>query len=295
LNINRDRLLKEAGIFYLPSNEYHNSHSPLYYPAASADWASLRADVSHMIESAERVGAHKMLISAERLFLLAENPEIFSRFIGELSDLAGGDLRVVLVVRAMKDYIRSYIIQLINNGSLYLEDTRLATWTIGLVRRIWELETYVTTVSFDEAVAKNQLVDRFCIALGCEDVRISETLANVTARRGHMFSTSLGVACRLMSLSRGVDVNSEEMDLERRAAERKFDLLHVDPSGEGMEYSGRKALLDEIVEAALNEYIDKCLAEVSREDAIFYQQLVSCSMSWNYAHFMADPSLRDVS
>jgi hypothetical protein len=280
INKNAEKLLNDAGIYYKALDEYHNSHSPLYQMAADEDWESLRSCVSQMINEAKAVGATKMLISAERLFLLAGDTRIFSCFTDELRALAEGNFRLILVVREMRNYLKSYITQLINNGSLFLEDTRLAAWTIGLVKTHWDLPDPVTMISFDKAVSKNALVDHFSIALGCEGLRIPEVHANITPRRTYDFSAATGVACRLMSLSRAVDVNSYEMDLERRGAEEKFDRLHTNASPRG------DAFLDEMIENALDEYIGKCLGAVPADDRDFYGQITASPLSWNYPRAM---------
>ncbi|CAN5392570.1 hypothetical protein BH10PSE3_BH10PSE3_10760 [soil metagenome] len=260
--------------------------------AASGNWSDLRLFVSNMIKEATDAGAKKMLISAERLFLLAESPGIFSRFTDELRKQSGGDFRIVMVVRDIKSYIRSYLIQLINNGSLLLDDAKLAAWTINLVKVFWNIEDPVTAISFDQAVSRNALVDRFCIALGCEGLRLPETWANGTPNRGHDFSASVGVACRLMSLSRDVDINSEAMDLERLKAERKFDLLHAANSSRGANGESSELFLGDMIEQALNEYVVKCLEVIPESDREFYGEIVNSALSWNYPRFMGGSGLK---
>jgi hypothetical protein len=176
---------------------------------------------------------------------------------------------------------------------MFLDDTRLAAWTIDLVKTFWSLPDPVTVVSFDDAVSKNVLVDRFCIAIGCEGIRIPESNANATPRRTHEFSASLGVACKLMSLSRDIDINSEEIDIERQNAEDKFDLLRS-KRAKYMDENVNEDFLDELIENSFNEYVEKCIECIPREDKYFYNDIVDSPMSWNYPKSMGGSGLRSI-
>jgi hypothetical protein len=219
-----------------------------------------------------------VIFSAERLFTLglhrAELEELLDLFRAKACDF-----EIVLVVRAIEPFLRSYLRQLASNGMFYIENLELASWCIACVSAFWRLPEKVTTISFERCKVKGDLIATFFDTIGAP-AKVEELHENSSSGRSVAFEAALGVICRMLALIQDRDVNAPEIDRVRDAIVFEYDRT-VSADGTGVALEVFDSMGDLILDV-MNQYIASCVANVSDEDSAFLRGLLEAGVSHNW-------------
>src|SRR6266567_3225158 len=142
-------LLVRHGISFTAGDPDFTSDHELYGLTLARAEKMLSAAIDSKLAAAEEQGAKTTVFSAERLFTLAQEPELSSLL--DVFRSRTNDFEIVIVVRALERFLRSYLRQLIDNGMFYLDDLDQAAWCAACVRTFWELPERVTAIALREA------------------------------------------------------------------------------------------------------------------------------------------------
>ncbi|NKC30590.1 hypothetical protein [Falsiroseomonas selenitidurans] len=264
----RDSLI-EQGIYFNVADPSVASDYLIYDLAMRRDAKCLNDLLSRRAEQAIGHGCSTVMLSAERIFSIAGHPDEFQGLLDALRGNAD-TVEFIMVSRSLTDVLRSYLEQIIYNGSLSLSDNRLAPWWIACAKSFWNLPERVCSVSFELAGQNGGLIQCFFDALGIT-VSAPDIRANRTPPRSLAFATSLGIICQAEAKSRSVDVNSPMIDQLRTEITSSFDsFLSSQPSEETERVLG---YLDQKIRSSLEGYIVSSSAIAPDDDIIFYENL----------------------
>ena len=270
-------LLLRRGVSYTTGDAGFTNDAELYSLALAGAKRELSAAVDFKVARADSLGATTTVFSAERLFTLAAEEWALSNLL-DVCRAKTDDLEIVVVVRAIEPFLRSYLRQLVENGMFLLDDVDLASWCAASVRALWELPDRVTAIGLREDDATTNLVATFFEALGAP-APIPDARENVSSRRSLAYHAPIGMASRIFALLTDQDINSQEVDDYRIELANEYDqALQGDTTGMALRVYES---LTQILGVAFDQYVAFSAARVSEDDHQLVQSLVSQVVSRN--------------
>lgn len=244
--------------FTPPNGEF--SDFVVYDMLAKQDLHGVRAYADAKFRDAKASGADTVIFSAERLFTIDHMLERMTQLGDLLSDYAD-EVCFVVVVRDLKPFLKSYMIQMAYNGSAPLQNKRLAEWAIDQVRAIADCEF---PVHFLPLSLQGNIAERLIAASTGRKIELDLPRANVTPVRPITYALVEGLAARLYSLQDRRDVNSRTVDQFRTEFAQAFDnsvLGSKDPGEINRVLYDLDAGIDKGIEQYIECSIDFCSAE----------------------------------
>jgi hypothetical protein len=258
--------LTPAGIWYIPPNGILTDYL-LYDMLAAQDLEEVRAYARTKIASAKKVGAETVIFSAERLFTLDDMSgrlELLGELLSELAE----EVCFCVVVREIRSFMRSYIVQMIYNGAVPLENSRLAEWTARQLHAIAECRFPVKLLPLNHETESLNLAETLIATTTGQELLLRMGRINVTPFRPISYALAEGLAARLHALPRKEDVNSVAMDCFRTEFADSFDET-VRASKDRGEVHRVLYGLDALLEEKIAEYIERSL-EICPPDLMSY-------------------------
>lgn len=251
-------------IAYLPDDGSINN-SELYKFVVNEDRQSLRNYVYKILEHAVEIGAENVIISAERLFVIDDISRKFQIF-SDVCDKISVEFEFILVIRELRNYIRSYIHQLIYNAAIFLDDEHLANWMAGQVMDLVRSGFAVRVLKFEDLVSSGNLPLALLKRMGFSNALLPNRLDNVTPSRPIIAGLAEGALARIEAAMRGIDINSIDMDVYRDEFRKTYDIIAKDDNCFFPKIS-------EIIEDAIAKYIDGSIASMPDDRRCFYDEL----------------------
>lgn len=283
LRRNSDALLQRYGVYSEPGTGEINDW-PLYNYLISGSTAAVEDYVGRKLEAGRKIGAELVIFSAERLFAL---PEIVPQ-MGLLLDALerkSAQVEVAVVVRSLRDFLNSYIKQLIANSSLVLDDKYLASWIIFQLKAVIGLPSTVKLVSMESESRDGRLVSNFLSRILGRDVEIAELRENVSSRRPFWFISMLGHSCKFRAALMERDINSLEVDEYRISFEEKFDAIVAQQKFDTISAQQESDLdsflktVDSILVDEIENYISTSINAVTPDDLHLYNEICNSPLS----------------
>lgn len=272
LHAAQDSLLTPAGIWFrAPDGEF--SDYLLYDLLAAEELAGIREYLEPKILAATEAGADTVILSAERLFTIVPMQERLTQLASVLSEWAD-EVSFAVVVRELKPFMRSYIVQMVYNGALPLHTPRLAEWIADQAAAIETCGFPVHFLSLHESHDGRNIAEALLSATTGRELPIDMAVVNATPIRPVLYALAEGVASRLHSLDRSQDVNSGGMDRYRTEFANAFD-RSVKSSPDRGEVHRVLYELDSLLETKIGNYIDQSLQLCEDAKLARYQALVT--------------------
>ncbi|MCB1498632.1 MAG: hypothetical protein KDK07_02395 [Bauldia sp.] len=251
----------------------------LYQKVVAVDRDGISTYLAGLRRDAEAAGARLVFLTSEMFFTLPPERGGFPVLLEEMSRHFE-EVRIIIVVRNLRSFMRSYLRQLIDNGALLLHDDQLAVWFVERLWAFWTLPVDVVTVSFDLAVGDKKLLTRFFHVVAGTNRLVPEVVENATPSRPLAFMAMRGVIARLVAARHGIHVNSSVVDQARTGVSEDFDRI-VRISEDPLLIT---RTLDEISQSLgeeIEKYIDHCISLVSVDRMRLYERCVMSDLSEN--------------
>ena len=276
LHAAQESILACNGIWFAPLDAAFND-CIMYDMLAANDLASLRRYAEAKMWAAARAGADVVIFSAERLFTI-EDVKKRMRQLAEAMQPWAAEVSFAVVAREIRDFLRSYIVQMIYNVEVTLEDHGLAEWVIDQVGLITESGLPVDVIALDVPDGDRNLAERLVSMSTAREVEIALTRANVTPSRPLLYALTEGLVARMRAIELGIDINATELDSFRTAFATAYDDSVHSTSDPGEVYRVLQRM-NKIVEDHIAEYIDCCLQECPAEKLAFYDEILASAAS----------------
>lgn len=267
----QESLLTPAGIWFrAPNGEF--SDYVLYDLLAAQDLAGIREYTDAKVAAAIEAGADTVIFSAERLFTIMPMNERMAQLAELLREWAD-EVSFAVVVRELKPFMRSYIVQMIYNGAVPLETPKLAEWIIDQARSVSDSGCAVDVLSLEQENGGRNIAEALLETTTGRPLAIDLGRLNATPVRPIIYALAEGLVARLHSLDAAQDVNSGSMDQYRTRFAHSFD-ESVKASPDRGEVHRVLYQLDALLENKIEHYIDQSLAICDPDKLAWYKQLL---------------------
>lgn len=259
---NTPALLKDHGIYYDPQHHEFNNDYHAYELVVRNAEDDLARYVDNKLERAAKNGAGRVLFSSENLFSIAEDRTQLSLFVSVLEKV-NLPCTLIIVIRMLEQFMKSYILQLIANGSVSFTNLGLANWILRVFNSFHATHFDTAVISLDRCREQKELVRKFVSVITGYEVLIVDRVDNVTPKRPVLYTALEGQICKFQSLNLNTNINGYEMDHLRMALSKQFDQIYRSAEDRGERGLGELIdLLSGSLENHIDEYIrlsiDRC-------------------------------------
>lgn len=272
LHAAQDATLLPNGIWFRPLDEAFND-CVLYDHLVDGDEAAIGAYAKAKMEAAAAAGADTVIFSAERLFMIDEVGEQTKR-LGEIIGRWADEVSFVVVLRELRPFLRSYVVQMMYNGAVTLENYRLAEWIIDQARSIAECGFPVDFLSMEREEDSRNIAEALVGAGAGREIRLDLERANVTPGRPLIYALAEGFAARIHAIDCRMDVNSQPLDEFRTQFAGRYDRT-MKATTDAAEVYRVVQELNAAVEEQVSVFIDRCFEQCDPEKRAYYDALVA--------------------
>lgn len=259
LHAAQESSLTPNGIWFNPPNGELSDYV-LYDMLRAQDLGGIRAYAQAKITAAKRAGADTVIFSAERLFTIDSMQDRVMQ-LGRIFQEWADEVSLTVVVRDIRAFLRSYIIQMIYNGAVPLEDCLLAEWMIDQAQCVANCGFPVNFLSLDQHNPDQNIAEMLVGVSTGRHVSINLERMNVTPSRPIIYALAEGLAARFHALDGAADVNSRTVDQFRHEFMESFDrTMHGanDPEELNRILNQLNSTLQEKIDYYIEETINAC-------------------------------------
>jgi hypothetical protein len=272
LHAAEDATLVPNGIWFSPLDDAFND-CVLYDHLVDGDEAAIGAYAKAKMEAAAAAAADTVIFSAERLFMIDEVGEQTKK-LGEIIGQWADEVSFVVVLRELGPFLRSYVVQMMYNGAVTLENYRLAEWIIDQARSIAECGFPVDFLSMERKDESRNIAEALVGVGAGREIRLELDRANVTPGRPLIYALAEGFAARIHAIDCRMDVNSQPLDEFRTDFARRYDRT-MKATTDAAEVYRVVQELNGAVEEQVSFFIDRCFEQCDPEKRAYYDALLT--------------------
>ena len=262
LSAHRTEILRDYGIdYWQEDDEVFPNHHSLYTCLERGDLARAKEKMSAVLAHARNSGATTCFISNEMFILLAANQASLSDFRTTLGH--EGEFEFLVYLRDLRHFLRSYIVQLLANGTFAIEDDGIASFYCHLIQNFYNSGTLCTILNYDTAVRRGDLAAHLVSFLSGKECSLRSRRVNITPPRPVAHYAIAGLVSRLSAITNAVHVNEEKINDLRIAMETAYDL------DAGLQQGIRR--YEDFLVPVLSEYIETSMRRLTLEQRAFLQ------------------------
>lgn len=264
--------LTPNAIWFAPQDDAIND-CPLYAMLVKGERAAMRAYCAAKIDDAVAAGADTVIFSAERLFTIDDAEQRIAQLGNVLREWAD-DVSFVIVLRDMRDFLRSYITQMIYNAGISLDDNFLAEWVVDQVRAIRQCGFRVDFIPLERRDSNRNLAEALVSVSTGREIDIALEVANVTPARPLVYALAEGLGARLAAIDSAEDVNSLEVNRFRTEFCDIYDRT-MRRSDHAHEVFGIVQRVDAVIRDKVESYVQKTVRVCDFEKLKYYEDLAA--------------------
>lgn len=264
--------LTPNAIWFAPQDDAIND-CRLYAMLVNRERAAMRAYCAAKIERAVADGADTVIFSAERLFTIDDAEQRIAQ-LGDLLSEWADEVSFVIVVRDMREFLRSYITQMIYNAGVSLDDNFLAEWVVDQVRAITRCGYRVDFIRLERRDSNRNLAEALVSVATGRQIDIALEPANVTPSRPLVYALAEGLGARLAAIDTGDDVNSAEVNRFRTELCEHYDQM-MRRSDHAHEVFSVVNGVDAVIRQKVESYVHQTVRVCDFEKLKYYDDLAA--------------------